>query len=99
MPIGLLRPSSAIAMPVKPYPVGKSCAYAWLLPSSSGMPTSPATAPEISMVRITILRTEIPLATAAVSDRPVARRSKPNRVRPSSTQYAMPQAIATTTKP
>ena len=41
----------------------------------------------------------MPLATAAVSDSPVARRSKPNRVRPSSTQYAMPQAIATTMKP
>ena len=51
------------------------------------------------MVRITIFLTETPLATAAVSDRPVARRSKPNRVRPSSTQYAMPTAIATTTKP
>ncbi len=44
MPIGWLRPSSAIAMPAKPNPVGKSCAYAWLSPSSSGMPTRPATA-------------------------------------------------------
>ena len=36
----------------------------------------------------TIRLTLTPLATAADRDCPVARRSKPNRVRPSSTQYA-----------
>ena len=86
MPTGLLRPSSAIAMPVKPSPAGKSVPYAWTSPSSCGMPTRPATAPESSMLTTTMRLTLTPLATAAGSERPVARRSKPNRVRPSRNQ-------------
>ena len=86
IPTGWLRPSSAMAMPAKPKPAGKSCPYEWLSPSSSASPTRPATAPESSIVRRIIRLTSTPLATAAVSDRPVAFRSKPNRVRPSSSQ-------------
>ncbi len=75
-----------MAMPVKPSPAGKSRLYDRLSPPSScGMPTRPATAPEISSEMTTIRLTLTPLATAALSDRPVARRSKPNRVRPSTT--------------
>lgn len=44
------------------------------------MPMRPASAPEAIIV-VTIIRgTLTPLATAALSERPVARRSKPNRV-------------------
>ena len=50
------------------------------------MPTSPATAPERSIEITTMRLTFTPLATAALSERPVARRSKPNRVRLSSTE-------------
>ena len=50
------------------------------------MPTRPATAPE-SSIAMTIIRLALtPLATAAGSDRPVARRSKPKRVRPRTTE-------------
>ena len=39
-----------------------------------------------------------PLATAALWDRPVARRSKPNRVRLTMYQKATPASTATSTK-
>ena len=58
----------------------------WASPNSIGMPTRPATAPESSIAMTIIRLTLTPLATAAVSDWPVARRSKPNRVRLSTTQ-------------
>ena len=45
------------------------------------MPTRPATAPEISIAVMTIRLTLTPLAWAADSEWPVARRSKPKRVR------------------
>ena len=63
------------------------------------MPTRPATAPEISMVSRIILLTLTPLATAAGCGRPVARRSKPKRVRSSRYQYATPTTTATMMKP
>ncbi len=50
------------------------------------MPIRPATAPEITMLVTTILFTLTPLAAAADSDWPTARRSKPKRVRPSTNQ-------------
>lgn len=49
MPIGRLRPSSATAMPVKPIPVWMVEPKACEAPNSSGMPISPATAPESSI--------------------------------------------------
>ena len=45
------------------------------------MPTRPASAPEISIAMMTMRLTLTPLATAADRPRPVARRSKPKRVR------------------
>ena len=45
------------------------------------MPISPATAPDSSIAETIILLTEMPLATAAVSDIPVALIEKPNTVR------------------
>ncbi len=63
------------------------------------MPTSPATAPDSSMDVSTMRLTLTPLATAADSDEPVARRSKPKRVRPSSTVYATPASTAMMMKP
>ena len=68
-------------------------------PSSCGMPTRPATAPESSMLMTTIRRTSTPLATAAVSLMPVARRSKPNRVRLTRNQKATPTSTASTMSP
>ena len=50
------------------------------------MPTRPAMAPEISIAMTTIRFTLTPLASAADSERPVARRSKPKRVRDSRNQ-------------
>ncbi len=50
------------------------------------------------MVAITMRFALTPLATAADGFMPVARRSKPKRVRPSRNQYAMPAAIATKMK-
>ena len=50
------------------------------------MPTSPASAPEAIIAVITMRGTLTPLATAALSERPVARRSNPNRVLPSTNQ-------------
>jgi hypothetical protein len=82
MPSGWLRPSSAMAMPVKPMPVGKFREYEPAVPlSSSGMPTRPATAPEMSIADTTIFFTLMPLATAADSLNPVARMENPNTVR------------------
>jgi hypothetical protein len=46
--------------------------------------------PEITMVVTTMRLTLTPLAIAAVSDAPAARRSNPNRVLLSSTQYTRP---------
>ncbi len=45
------------------------------------MPTSPAIPPERSIEATTMRLTFTPEVTAAGSDMPVARRSKPNRVR------------------
>ena len=59
-----------------------------VLPSRSGRPIRPATAPESSIVLTTMARASTPLALAADGDRPLARRSKPNRVRLSSTETA-----------
>ena len=49
----------------------------------------------VSTMRLTFT----PLAAAADSERPVARRSKPNRVRLSVSWNATPTTIATKTKP
>ena len=57
----------------------------WVSPSRSGRPIRPATAPESSIVLMTMPRASTPLAVAADGDSPVARRSKPNRVRLSRT--------------
>jgi hypothetical protein len=82
MPTGFLRPSSATAIPVKPIPVGKFSEYDAADPlSNSGMPIRPATAPDSNIAETIILLTEMPLATAAVSDRPVALMEKPKTVR------------------
>ena len=54
----------------------------------------PATAPE-SSIEMTIIRLgSMPLARAAVSDCPLARRSKPNLVLVSSTQKPTPSSTA-----
>lgn len=50
------------------------------------MPTRPAAAPESTIEVTTIRFTLTPLASAAVSEPPTARRSKPNRVRLSMNQ-------------
>jgi hypothetical protein len=50
------------------------------------MPTRPAIAPEAIIEVITMRGTLTPLATAAVSERPVARRSNPNLVFPRTNQ-------------
>ncbi len=51
------------------------------------------------MLVTTIRRTLTPLAAAADSLRPTARRSKPKRVRPSTNQYASPMTAAMSTVP
>lgn len=48
---------------------------------------------------ITMRLASTPLAEAADADRPVARRSKPNRVRLSSTATTTPTTTATSRKP
>ena len=78
---GLLRPIRAMPMPVNPMPAGKLSEYWCDSPSRFGRPTRPAIAPDPIIVMMTILRTLTPLAAAADSERPAARRSNPNRVR------------------
>ena len=56
-----------------------------MVPSRSGRPIRPATAPESSIVLTTMARAFTPLALAADGDMPLALRSKPNRVRLSRT--------------
>ena len=51
--------------------------------SSSGIPIRPATAPDNNIAERIIRFTEMPLATATVSDIPVALIEKPNTVRDS----------------
>ena len=63
------------------------------------MPIRPATAPESSIAMTIIRLTLTPLATAAVSDMPVARRSKPKRVRLSTNQKAKPTTTASRIRP
>ena len=99
MPIGLLRPSSATAMPRKPSPAVKSVVYECVFPRRSGRPISPATAPESSIVLITIVRAFTPLALAADGDIPLAMRSNPNRVRLSRTAITTPTTTAMIRKP
>jgi len=84
---------------VKPSPAGKSSEYVYDAPSSWGIPTSPATAPESTIEATTIFRTSTPLATAAASFMPVARRSNPKRVRLTTNQKATPTITASTTRP
>ena len=55
-------------------------------PSSSGRPARPATAPEISIAMSTMRLASTPEAAAADSLAPLARRSKPKRVRLSTNQ-------------
>ena len=63
------------------------------------MPTSPASAPDSSIVTSVMRFASMPLATAALGDSPVARRSKPNRLRETTSQYRTPTTAATSTKP
>ncbi len=73
-------------MPVKPMPAGKFRLYVWVSPSRIGMPARPAMPPEISMAVSTMRLASTPLAAAADSEAPEARRSKPKRVRLSTNQ-------------
>ncbi len=57
MPAGWLRPISATAMPVKPAPATKSSSSRWCTPSTSLMPTPPASAPE-PISAISVSRTD-----------------------------------------
>ncbi len=63
------------------------------------MPMRPATAPDSSIEMTTIRLTSTPAATAADSERPVARRLKPKRVSLSSTWKAMPTTTARISRP
>ena len=83
-PIALPRPNSATAIPANPRP--------WMgldgktpLSITSVMPTNPATAPESSIAVRIIRFGATPPALAANGLAPLARRSKPNRERLSST--------------
>jgi hypothetical protein len=99
IPIGRFRPSKATVMPANPSPVGNSLEYLWENPSRCGRPTSPAMAPEISIVLTTIAFCGTPLACAAHGLTPLARRSKPKRVRWSRIEYPIPTSTATIKKP
>ena len=77
----------------------KLVVYAWVLPSRSGRPIRPATAPDSSIVLTTMARAFTPLALAADGERPLARRSKPKRVRLSRTAIPTPTTTAMIRKP
>ena len=65
-------------------------------PNSAGIQIRPATAPD-SIIEIKIMRLGLmPLARAALSDCPLARRSKPNRVLLSRIQNPTPTMTAMT---
>ena len=68
-------------MPVKPSAVGKVSPYLWISLSSGPIPARPAMAPLRMIVFMIIAFGWTPLARAARGLAPVARRSKPNRVR------------------
>ena len=78
---GWLRPSSAIAMPVKPSPPTRSV-YACVSPEQFAACRPGRRPRRRAASRTTTMRLALtPLATAADGFMPVARRSKPNRVR------------------
>ena len=81
MPTGLLRPSRATAMPVKPMAVGKVSPYLCRSASSGPMPARPATAPDSSIVFMIMAFGLTPDDRAAFGFMPVVRRSNPKRVR------------------
>ncbi|CAM5593850.1 hypothetical protein STENM327S_03857 [Streptomyces tendae] len=58
----------------------------WVSPSRIGRPARPARPPEISIAVSTMRLGSTPLAAAADSEAPEARRSKPKRVRLRTTQ-------------
>ena len=98
-PIALLRPSSAMAMPAKPSPDWKVGPY-WKLVTRPGRHADqPRDRARVSMASTTIRVMLMPLATAPVVERPVARRSKPNRVLLGPNRSRKPTTMATNTKP
>ena len=69
------------------------------MPSRSGSPIRPASAPDSSIALITMARASTPLALAADGESPLALRSKPKRVRLSRTAMTTPTTIAIGRKP
>jgi len=83
IPIGLVRPSSAIAIASKPTVVPYEDAIWWVVPSRSVAPASPARSPAAHIVQMMRRRGDMPAYRAASGLDPTTRISKPRVVRKS----------------
>ncbi len=78
VPTAVLLPTSATAIPVKPYPSFDASTRPYLNePSDTMPPARPANAPAIAIESTTLRITGIPLHRAASLLKPVARSPKP----------------------